>query len=318
MNTTLHLFEAATGKEVRRFAYGRPVFTVVWSPDSSSVAIVGGFDSTTVSIWDARTGEIGRSWQASESGSYGVAFSADGRYVATGGDERDSSVRVWEQATGSQVAVFEGHHSAVLPVAFAPDQRTLVSGGGDATVLLWDLTGRSRDGKLRPATISPARFASLWEKLGETDGAAANAAVWELVAGGKPVLAMLKAKLPVAAALDAGKAAKLVARLDSDDYETREQAMKEGAKLGLGAEPALRKALGSNPNLEPRKRVDALVSRWLGSADWLAYRRGIAVLEYSGSEEAKAILTALAGGAKESRPVKEAEAALGRLGGKAK
>ena len=106
--------------------------------------------------------------------------------------------------------------------------------------------------------------------------------------------------------------------LDSDDYKTRENATKDVAKLGLGAEPALRKALGERPGLEPRRRVDALVSGWLRSSDWLRYRRAVAVLEYNGGEEAKKILALLASGAEGARPTKEAAAALSRLDGAGK
>jgi hypothetical protein len=245
-----------------------------------------------------------------------VAFSPDGRLIATGGDEQDSSVLVWEVATGGQVFSFIGHHSAVLPVAFSPDTRTLASGGGDSSVLLWDVTGRTQAGKLRPATVSAARFARLWEKLGQTDAAAAHATLWELVAGGPAVVALLKARLPVPAVLGARQAARLVQQLDSDTFVTREAAMKETAKLGLGAEPALRKALGTKPDLEPRRRIDALVAGWLRSADWLRFRRAVAVLEYNGTAEAKQHLRALAGGPPGALPTKEAAAALARMDGK--
>jgi hypothetical protein len=127
---------------------------------------------------------------------------------------------------------------------------------------------------------------------------------------------MLKAKLPATTALDARQAARLVKRLDADDFETRQSAMKEAEKLGLAAEPVLRKALGERPSLELRRRFDALLAGWLASSDWLRFRRVIAVLEYNGSAEAKKILSALASGAEAARPTKEAAAALARLDGK--
>jgi RNA polymerase sigma factor (sigma-70 family) len=313
LDTTLHVLDAATGKETRRYKYGREAFALAWSPDSSQIALVDGFDGPSVALWDVRTGEISRSWQGPGSGTYGIAFSPDGRFIATGSTEGDSRVAVWELATGGKLAVFEGHHSAVIPVAFSPDNRMLVSGGGDSSVLLWDLTGRAKNGKLRPGAISAAGFSQLWDRLADDEAKTAYSAVWELVADGPGVLPMLKSKLPVAAALDAKRAAKLVEQLDSDDFETRQRAMKEAEKLGLGAEPALRKALAARPGLEPRRRVDAVVAGWLRSSDWLRYRRAVAVLEYIGSAEAKQILASLAGGAEGARPTKEAAAALVRL-----
>ena len=183
---------------------------------------------------------------------------------------------------------------------------------------IWDMTGRAADGKLRPSPVSAARFTQLWDKLAADDSKTGHAAVWELVAGGEAVLPMLQAGMSTAKALDARSAARIVAELDADDFATRAKATKEAANLGLGAEPALIKALASRPGLEPQRRVDALVAGWLGSADWLRFRRAIAVLEYNGSAEAKRILLALAAGAKGARPTKAAAAALSRLTNTAK
>jgi WD40 domain-containing protein len=313
MDNTLHLLDAATGKEIRKYVYGQNFSALAWSPDNSQVALVGGLGAPGVGLWDTRAGEITRSWQSPQAGFYGISFSPDGRFIATGSDDRDSSVLVWELATGGKVAAFEGHHGGVLAVAFSPDNRILVSGGGDSTVLLWDLTRRMRDGKLPLAAVSAARFAQLWEKLADPDAAVAHAAVWELVAGGGAVLPMLKAKVPAFPGLEARRAAKLVERLDADEYETRQSATKEAGKLGLGAEPAFRKALAGKTGLELRRRVDSLITGWLNSPDWLRFRRAVAVLEYNGSAEAKQILTSLARGAEGSRPTKEAAAALVRL-----
>jgi WD40 repeat protein len=294
MDGTLRLFDAAAGKEIRKYLYGEDFFALAWSPDSSQIALVGGHGSRVVALWDARTGELSRSWQSPQQGIYGVGFSPDGRFLATGGDENGSDIMVWELASGSKIATFAGDPSGVNPIVFSPDNRMLASGGGNSTALLWDITRRMRDGKLPPATVSGARFGQLWGKLADDDAAAAHAAIWELAAAGPRVLPMLKAKLPAATALDAKQAAKLVEQLNSDQYETRQSAMKEAEKLGLGAEPALRKALGEKPVLEPRRRVEAVVASWLRSSDWLRFRRAVAVLEYNGSAEAKKILSTLA------------------------
>jgi hypothetical protein len=167
--------------------------------------------------------------------------------------------------------------------------------------------------KLRPHRVSAARFAQLWEKLAADDAKTGHAALWDLVAGGEAVVPMLKARMTAAKTLDARSAARIMAELDADEYATRTKAMKEAAKLGLGAEPALVKALKARPGLEPRRRFDALLAGWLRSSDWLRFQRAVAVLEYIGSAEAKQILTSLARGAEGARPTKEAAAALARL-----
>jgi hypothetical protein len=241
-----------------------------------------------------------------------VTFSPDGRLLATAGDDTDRTVRLWEVATGGVVATFDAQHCAALALNFSRDGRMLATGHGDAAILLWDVTGHADRGRLRRASVSAARFAQLGENLGDDDAAVGNAAVWELVAAGPGIVPALKARLAVPRALDARRAEALVAAMDADDFATRQKATEEAEKLGLGAEPALRKALAGRPGLEPRKRVEAVVGRWLRSADWLRFRRAVAVLEREGSAEARQLLRALAAGAPGARPTKEAEAALGR------
>jgi WD40 repeat protein len=323
LDSIIHLLDAATGKELRTYPYGQHVFSLAWSPDGSRIVLVGGMPIATggvyLGVWDARTGERIRYWKSPQSGSGNqvpIAISPDSRFLATGSDSQGTSVYVWELATGGKIAVLEGHHSGVWKLAFSADGRTLASGGGDSSILLWDMTRRMHDGKLAPVAISAARFAQLWRRLADTDAAVGHAALWELVAGGRAVLPLLKARMPVAATLDARQAAKLIERLDADDYETREKAMKETAKLGLAAEVPLLKALAGRPGLEPRRRVEALVDGWLSSPDWLRYQRAVAVLEHNGSAEAKEVLTALARGAEGARSTKEAAAALARLRGR--
>ncbi len=266
-------------------------------------------------VWDVGTGVRSLYWASPQSDNAAgaqIAISPDSRFLAVG-SFLDSSVYVSELATGGKVALFKGHEGGARRVAFSPDGRTLASGGGDSSIVLWDMTGRMQNGKLPPVAISAVRFTQLWRRLADADAAVGHAALWELVAGGRAVLPLLKARVPVAATLDARQAAKLVERLDADDYQTREKAMKAATKLGLAAEVPLMKALAGRPGLEPRRRVEALVAGWLNSPDWLRYQRAIAVLEYNGSAEAKEILTSLARGADAARPTKEAAAALVRL-----
>jgi hypothetical protein len=314
----VRLFDPRTGKLLHRYPYGTAIGTLAWSPDSSILAMTGGFGLPTIVLWNARTGEVSRSWQSPQGGAYGVAFSPDGRLVATAGDDTDRNIYLWDVATGGPIVVFNGQSCVSLSLIFSPNGRGLVSGGADSSIVLWDVTGRAAGGDLRPRPVPAARFAQLWEKLAAQDPKTAHAAVWELVAGGQAVLPMLKAQLSPAKALDARSAARIVAELDADTFAARQRAAKEAAKLGLGAEPALMKALGDRPALEPRRRVDALAAGWLLSSDWLRFRRAVAVLEYNGGAEARRILTVLAAGAEGSRPTNDAAAALARLDRKLK
>src|SRR5262249_2404771 len=95
-----------------------------------------------------------------------------------------------------------------------------------------------------------------------------------------------------------------------------EKARMELAKWGDVVEPNLRKALKGNPALETRRRLESLVNRLLGPItlpDQLRAVRAVEVLERTGSDAAKALLSRYAGGAPNGRLTRDAQEALARL-----
>src|SRR5262249_19504944 len=109
----------------------------------------------------------------------------------------------------------------------------------------------------------------------------------------------------------------LLADLDSDRFETRSKAERELEKLGELAEPALRRALREKPpSLELRRRIEGLLKQLEGpitSPETLRRLRAVEVLEHIGTQEARQVLRALAGGTPDARLTREAQAVLDRL-----
>src|SRR5262249_53548602 len=163
--------------------------------------------SPAIILWDAGTGEVVRSWQNSQTGAYNVAFSPDGRLLATGGADDDRTAAVGEGAPGRPVASVKGDHSAGRPAPLPARRRSLAAAGGDASVLLWDLTGQK--GK-KPAPLTPGRVAALWRLLAGEDAAKGYRAVWELALAPQQAVPFLAGKLPVARAPSAKEVAALV------------------------------------------------------------------------------------------------------------
>src|SRR5262249_49917244 len=130
------------------------------------------------------------------------------------------TIHVWESVTRQEVARFEGHTSYINALAFSPDGRLLASGARDGSALLWDLTGRVKDGRLTAPALTPAELDSLWTDLA-ADAAKAHAALWKLVAAPEQALPFLRERLPVAVGPDAKRLAKLLAELNDDDFATR-------------------------------------------------------------------------------------------------
>jgi WD40 repeat protein len=135
---TLRLWNADSGKEVRRFqghAEAKPILSAALSADGSR-ALSGG-DDATLRLWDVATSKELRRFDGHAENVWCVALSKDGRRAASG--SWDKTVRVWDVETSKEVSRFDKHEAKVLSVAFSPDGRRLLAGFSDATLRLWDL-----------------------------------------------------------------------------------------------------------------------------------------------------------------------------------
>src|SRR5713226_4730098 len=115
---------------------------------------------------------------------------------------------------------------------------------------------------------------------------------------------------------DAKRIAKLIADLDSGEFDVRESATKELAKIGAAAEPLLKKALESKPSEEARMRLESLLPEGkapVTSAEGLRELRAVMVLERIGTKSARETLEALANGAPDALQTRNAKLALKRL-----
>ena len=111
----------------------------------------------------------------------------------------------------------------------------------------------------------------------------------------------------------------LLVDLDSDTFMVREKASQELAKLGIAAEPLLRRALGEKPTLEMRRRIRLLLAE-IGDDPETSRRwnRLVMLLEWDGSAKAREVLDALAGSSVRATVAEDARAALARLEKRAK
>ena len=195
--------------------------------------------------------------------------------------------------------------------AFSADGRTLAAADADATVLLWDLAGATDKRPAAPTADAPD---ALWRDLADTDAGRANRAMRTLIAGGGAVPTLRERLHPVDAA-EAERAARLLADLDADDFDTREKATKDLEKVVDGFEPLLRRTLEGEPSAEVRQRAERVLNQVKSdSPARLRTLRATEVLERVGSPEAKELLQSLAAGAPDAFLTQQAKASLGRLG----
>jgi hypothetical protein len=240
-----------------------------------------------------------------------LAFSPDGKTVAAG--DWSGAVCIWEVGTTKVRAVFTGHRNPVASLDFSPDGSRLISGSHDTTALIWDLTGIADEKGAKALTSE--RVSSLWDELADADAGKAWRAGWRLVADPASSVPFLQ-KQTRPAVVDASRIAKLIAALDGDTFEGREEASRELAKLGDLAESALRKALAAKPSLEARRRLEELLDKLnvpVTELEQMRSLRGVEVLEHIGSPEARRLLAELSKGTDGARLTRDAKAALERL-----
>jgi hypothetical protein len=248
-----------------------------------------------------------------------LAFSRDGRTlaVASGDDPRETRVELWEVASGQLRTAFPGMGRAgvIVSVAWSPDSLTLASGSTDTTVILWDAGGLHGQ---KPLTLTPEELDADWASFAKPDGEASFRSQRRMLLSPAEAVAFLKKRLrPVTEpAVDAKEVETWLQELDSDDFDTRDRAFRALEKLGVAAEPALRKARTSKLRLEALRRVDDLLGRLERmdlTGDELAAVRAVEVLERIATPASRAILEECAAGAPGAILTREAKTALGRL-----
>ena len=209
-----------------------------------------------------------------------------------------------------------GRFGPVKSLGFSPDGRVLAAGCQDTTVLLFDAVALSAE--MAPPKWSAAGLDALWTDLASPDAATAGLAVGRLAADPADAVPYLTKHVRPAEgkAADEAAVAKLVADLDSDDFDVREKAEHELAAAGPAAAPALRKALENDPSEEVWQRAKRLFGKLPGpdvSPEALRQRRVVEVLERAATPDARDGLEALVKGCPWADLTDDARAALKRL-----
>ena len=186
---TTHLYETASGKEIRTFKNNGEIDGVAFSPDGKTMlissadqttrlldvqtgaelrrlpqtetamaavfsldgnTIVVGTSAGLVRVWDVRPQPEFPVFKGHTNAVNGVAFSPDGKYLTTGGLD---GLRLWNARTGQPLRVFSDTHSVGYGVKFSPDGRYLLSGNYVGAASLWDVeTGAEVKRFVKPPT----------------------------------------------------------------------------------------------------------------------------------------------------------------------
>ncbi|GAA1826586.1 serine/threonine-protein kinase [Actinomadura chokoriensis] len=123
LDSTITLWDVATGRVLRTIRRAGWVGALAFSPDGASLA--GSSTSPgQLLVWDVATGRLKVNVRTGEYGLNALAYSPDGRTIA--GANPDA--RLFDAATGRTRAEFDLGHSGVNAVAFSPDGGTVAVG----------------------------------------------------------------------------------------------------------------------------------------------------------------------------------------------
>ncbi len=311
----IQVWDTSTGKDFRLsfkdLAGNEPGWCLTFSSDSKFLA---GINSLGIGVWDAATGKLCwmRTFLEWKLAPCSVAYSPNGQLMGIGSGK--GSVCLVEAATGRERARFEAGVACGEAIAFSRCGLMLASLGEDATVLVWDVSG-----KIRPAgkviRLNAKELDARWSNLAGEDAAEAWQAIRALVARPDQAVTLLKERLPPNKKLDA-RTRLLLADLDSEDFGNREQASGELAKLGFVIGPNLRKLKTSTSSKEVQKRVAELLEK-LGedriATEELRCSRAVEILEYIGTNQARKLLAVQANGEPGCKLTHDANEALNRL-----
>ncbi len=308
----LTVWEVATGKK-RLTVDGIPnAFVYAFGPDSRLLAAWdhGG----NVVVVDLRTGAVVRRLQPGDEndGVSALALSADGKRVAVG--SHTGRVTVWDVTTGDTLAPFAGHDGLVTGMAFTADGKRLVTTAQDGTALVWEVPDKPLP--VGPIESAVTGFDEAFRLLGSADAAQAQRGLEYLYRHPAEAVKQTGERMPAPAAVPAAALAQHVADLGSDDFPTREAAVKALEKVGGEASARLKEAVEKSPGAEVRKLAAELLGKIDAPAarpDDLKVLRAVEAMENLGTPEARAQLEKWAAGPDGHRVTLEAATALARL-----
>jgi RNA polymerase sigma factor (sigma-70 family) len=323
--------DPVTGREVARLDKTKelwPVPPYAISPDGLLVAsglAKSGTDNGVEyqgpaggAVWEVRSGKRVARF-TTESWLGGLSFHPGGRHVAVNDLDGIQIVDVTTDAVVAKFTMPEKIRAGTTPgsyascVAFTPDGRRMATGHPDGSILLWEVKLPTQ----RPEPLGGDEIDALWQDLASPDAARAWRAVWRLGESADAALALIGKHVRPVRPAPASTTGPLLADLDSDSFDRREDAAEALRKLGILAEPALRGQLDRKVSLEAKRRVRKLLIEITEAPqpttpETLRQLRAVAVLAQVNSPGTRHLLEDLATGVRPAPLTRAARAALNR------
>jgi WD40 repeat protein len=122
------------------------IFNILYSPDGKQIISVS--EDKTIRIWDSRTGEMIKKFEAQigkgpEGMFYASAISPDGKYLAAAGypsaAEKGNHIILIDIEKGVQAGTAVGHSNVINSLDFDGSGKYLASGSDDGTINIWSV-----------------------------------------------------------------------------------------------------------------------------------------------------------------------------------
>ena len=340
----LRMWEAAEGKELRRFALKVEPSDVTWTLafHDGDQRLALGNEAGFAGLFDLQTGKMLHTGQLPHRVAQVVSLPNRPQLMLSGGRGNPWLYRM-DARTGDMVTQNSPEDVGLSCLAISPDGRWLATGGdfragkvdlweqrtrqrihsfpahrGEIAALVFSADGRTLataagDGVVRVCSIpsaSPLPLTRCWDGLRDEDASQAFRAVSGLTANPTAGANLLARKMRPAVEVDAKSLTPLLDDLVSSDFAVRQRAEQQLEALGPGAAAVLRKVAETQP-LEPRRRLERLINLWQDGPEAVRADRAVFALEQMG-EPGRALLYRLAEGVPEAEITQLARAALKR------
>jgi WD40 repeat protein len=146
---SISLLQAQTGVPrivINSGGHSGKIFNILFTPDGKRIISVS--EDKTIRVWDSRTGELIKKFEAQigkgpEGMFYASAISPDGKYLAASGyptaGEKGNHIILVDIEKGVQVGTAVGHDNVINSLDFDGSGKYLASGSDDGSIIIWSV-----------------------------------------------------------------------------------------------------------------------------------------------------------------------------------